>query len=99
MKCLWLDMATGTELGDVPNHEKRTFEQLGWVEPATALARVLVSDAALTSSDPYAGTKFDKADHITHNNQQFYVLQVIPISASFNLPESYYVWLSSTKQH
>ena len=99
MPCLWFDMATGTELSDMPSHEKRTFEQLGWTEAASALARVLVSDAALNTSNPYAGTRFDKADHVEHNNQRFYVLQVIPISASFNLPESYYVWLSSTKQH
>lgn len=99
MPCLWLDMASGTDISELPTHEQRKYLQLGWTEKATAMARVLVSDAALDPNNPYGGTRFDRADYVSFGGGKFFVLQLIPISASFKEPESYYVWLASNKQH
>jgi hypothetical protein len=95
--CLWLDMATGTALGDGPGDERTRFSRIGWVPQATAVARVLVADVALDPAKPYGGTRFDRADHVEYQGGRFRVLQTTPIAAGNALPTSYYIWLVGSK--
>lgn len=97
VQCLWTDMATGSQMTDNPSVDKFRYNQLGWVRDASALARVLISETALDPTNPYAGTKFDAADHIVYQNRRYRVLQVNPIEASFGTPVSYYVWVTGNQ--
>lgn len=97
VKCLWADMATSSEMTDRPSTDRYIYNQLGWVRDATAVARVLVSETALDPTNPYAGTKFDAADHILYQSRRYRVVQVVPIEASFGIPVSYYVWLTGNQ--
>lgn len=97
LACLWMDVATGAELSDRTNPEAIRFAQVGWVAEATALARVLVSEAALDTTNPYKGTKFDKAVRVEHFGQRYRVLQVVPFGSGSKLPVTYHVWLVGNK--
>ena len=98
IKCLWHDLATTNELRDRVGQEAYEFKQLGWVRDATALARVMVSEAALDTTNPYAGTKLDAADHVVYKTRRFRVLQVSVMGSSVGSPVSYYVWLTGNQQ-
>lgn len=98
LKCLWHDVATTDELSDRTSAEKYQFEQLGWVRGATALARVLVSEAALDITNPYAGTKLDASDHIMYYGRRFRVLQTSIMGSGLGTPVSYHVWLEGNQR-
>ena len=93
LKCLWLDALTGREATDVVHTEVRKVLQAGWVVGATCMARVLVSEAALDPTNPYAGTKLDAADHVVFRGARFRIMQITPIGAGFGPPTTYHVWL------
>lgn len=97
IKCLWLDMATGAELTDRTSAEAIRFAQIGWIAEATAVARVLVTDVALDTTNPYAGTKFDKVARVEHFGQHYRVLQVVPFGSGSKIPVTYHVWLVGNK--
>lgn len=93
VKCLWYDVPTGRELND------RTLEpilmgKIGWVMGATALARVLVSEIANDTDQPYEGTKIDKAEHAEFRGRRYKIVQVVPFSSGLYVPVTYHVWLS-----
>lgn len=98
MPCLWLDVATGGELTDRTTEEARRFQQLGWIASASAVARVLVSDAADDPTDPYGDTKFKRCSYVTYRNQPYRVLQVVPFSSGSKLPITYHVWLVGDRE-
>jgi hypothetical protein len=89
--CLWLDSyvsVAGTPVDAI------VTGRVGWVQGATALARVAVADAAL-DPDNYAGdTIFTAADHVEFQGRRYKVIAVEPVAASFRLPVSYHVWLA-----
>ncbi len=91
MSCLWLDVAAArnaTLTGD------RIQASLGgWVELATAQARVAVRDAALDTDNPWGRTVFDGADYVEAQGRRYKVIGVEPIGASFAHPATYAVWL------
>lgn len=93
LKCLWLDALTGREATDVVHTEVRNPLQAGWAAGATAMARVLVEEAALDATNPYAGTKLDAADHVEFRGARFRIMQITPVGASFGPPTTYHVWL------
>lgn len=97
INCLWLDIATGGELTDRLSNEAIRYRSLGWISEATAVARVLVSDVALDSTNPYTGTKFDKVERVEHFNQRYRVLQVVPFGSGSKVPVTYHVWLVGNK--
>lgn len=95
--CLWLD--TYASVVQALNVDKIRALNVGWIEGATALARVSVTDAALDASKPHGDTIFTGAERVEHDGNRFRVLSVQPIGASFYPPYTYYVWLSgATKQ-
>lgn len=87
MPCLWLDALSSSRTGI------RSAVQTGWLEGATAMARVLARDCAVDVTNAEAGTVFDAADHVVFNGTRYRVLQTTPIGASFGMPISYHVWL------
>lgn len=88
VKCLWLDALSSSS----PDGTRRVL-QGGWVDGATAMARVLARDVAVDTTNPEAGTIFDAADHVVFLGTRYRVLQVTPVGASFGPPVSYHVWL------
>lgn len=91
MSCLWTDMvsAVGTDLARDPINRFPA----GWVEGASAVARVLVEDAALDVTNPHGQTVFTGCSHVEFAGKRFTVLSVKVPHASFDIPVSYYVWL------
>jgi hypothetical protein len=92
LSCLWLDT---TVLG--PKDMTRVT-RLGWVEGATALARVLVADAALDAAVPTGHTVFTGAEVVEFHGMRYRVLAVEPVGASFRAPLTYHVWLTGGGQ-
>lgn len=90
MPCLWMDEAA--VLSDNAFNQYKVA-QLGWVQGATALARVLVSDAALVATNPYAGTKFDAGSKVTYQGRAYMILSVQPFGSGSRIPVTYHVWL------
>ena len=89
VSCLWLDSySSRTMTPDSIGHDR-----VGWRAGATALARVLVSDTALTS-DPWADTIFTGAEVVEHRSHRYRVQAVEPVGASFSEPLTYHVWLT-----
>jgi hypothetical protein len=94
MPCLWLDtisLTSASRLGF--GSDAVNFPAAGWVQGATAMARVLVDDAAVDPDDPSAGTKFDACEEVEFQGKRYRILQIDPISASFSLAYTYAVWL------
>lgn len=94
LKCLWLDALTGREATDVVHTEPRKAFPGGWVVGATSMARVLVEEAALDPTNPYAGTHLDSCEYVEFRGARFKVVQVTPVGASFGPPITYHVWLA-----
>lgn len=92
LTCLWLDSYGGTTN---ITHEYRVG-RVGWLATADALARVLVADAALDVTQPWGETVFDGAEAVEFNGRRYRVLGVQPVSGSFTVPLTYYVWLAGT---
>lgn len=91
LKCLWLD-TYGSVVQAVNADRIRTLN-VGWMEGATALARVAVDDAALDPTKPLGDTVFTGAERVEFSGSRFRVLNVQPVGASFYAPYTYYVWL------
>lgn len=91
--CVWFDRTTVVFRGD-----NRTADQLGWIEPAQALARVLSSDLLVDPEDPALGTHLTGALAIEHNGKRYRVLQTDDISIGSVPAYSYAIWLIGAKQ-
>lgn len=90
IRCLWHDRPTDAD-NPVPN--RATPLAVGWYEEATALARVLVADAALDPESPRAGSHFDHAEYVEFQGMRYDVLNVTPVAAGFSHPATFAVWL------
>lgn len=88
MKCIWTDR---TSL--MVSMDNRAVQQLGWIESARAMARVLVEDAAIDPDEPSKGTIFVDASYVEHEGRRFRVLQIDPIGIGTLAAYSYAVWL------
>lgn len=88
LRCLWLDSYTSRMVNSEPIRRNR----IGWREGATAVARVLVSDAALTS-DPWGDTVFTGAEIVEHGGHRYRVDAIDAVGSSFSAPLTYHVWL------
>jgi len=86
--CLWLDAFSGRTM--TPDMIRRT--RVGWREEATALARVLVSDVALTD-DPWGNTIFTGAEVVEHAGHRYRIDSVELVGSSFGSPITYHIWL------
>jgi hypothetical protein len=92
VSCLWLDVAAQQNI--TFGHDLTRMGLLGWVQGATAQARVAIADCALDADDPYSGTIFDGCEVVVANGRRYRVLGVEPIGPSFQAPYTYAVWLA-----
>lgn len=95
LKCLWYDLPSGLSLAT--GDEKRDHISIGVVEGATALARVLVKEAATDKAKPYGITVFSDAEEVNYQGLRFEIIQVTPMGSGRGLPVSYHCWLKGTK--
>ena len=95
LKCLWYDLPSGLSLST--GDEKRDHLQIGYVEGATALARVLVKEAAIDVDKPYGTNVFSDAEEVNYQGLKFEIVQVTPMGSGRGLPISYHCWLKGTK--
>jgi hypothetical protein len=96
LRCLWAD---GVAQGDLERAAERAMRrEVGWYTEATAVARVLVSEAAIDPANPWAGTIFDTAHHVEFRNQRFDVVQWTPVSAGDLTPITYAIWVRGAQQ-
>lgn len=93
LKCLWLDVTT--QIPAPLNKEARVIEAVGWIDGLQAVARVAVSDAAIDATDPLGDTVFTDCLKVVFQGHDYKVLTVKPLSASFRMPVTYYVGLTS----
>jgi len=91
LKCLWLD--TYGSVVQAVNADRMRALTVGWLEGATALARVAVDEAALDPAKPLGDTVFTDAERVEFGGSRFRILSVQPVGASFYAPYTYYVWL------
>jgi hypothetical protein len=91
LPCLWLDSFGNLVLSLQTERVKAGLS--GWYASATAMARVLVSDAALDPDDPWGDTVFTGADYVEHSGHRYQVVAVDGLGASMGPPVTYYVWL------
>jgi hypothetical protein len=89
MPCLWLDAITVALQG----RNQWNHLLIGMVPGATAIARVLIEDAALDADAPEGGTEFERCSYVEHAGKRYRVLEVKPVGAGFYDPYTYYVWL------
>lgn len=97
MKCLWLDVASTLTTGDSPSIERLKQSAVGLVEGATALARVLVEDAAVDPAKPFGKTVFDACEVVEFHERRYRVVRVDRVSRSFANPVTYSLWLAGSQ--
>jgi hypothetical protein len=92
MPCLWLDAYIGLSRGGDAALQRRT----GWVQNATALARVLLTDGLVDPTDLNGPTVFDAAEFIEFNGRKFRLIATELIGSSFAPADSLHVWLEGS---
>ena len=89
--CEWFDAMNNTQLR-LP-YEDANRRQVAWVQGATAMARVLMEDAALDPTKPYDTTVFTGAQYVEFEGERWDVVQTTPASSGFTPVLTYFVWL------
>jgi hypothetical protein len=94
LTCLWLD----APLSERPTGDMVRDRQVGWVDGAIALARVLWEDALVDLDEPHRGTWLDLAERVEHAGLSFRVLKVEKMGPSFRAPHSVSIWLAGSNK-
>jgi hypothetical protein len=95
MPCLWSDSfhTIKTRTSTALAKSNREFGSIGWVEGAEALARVLLTDAAVDPNDLNGPTVFSEILYLESAGRRYKVLGEDRISKGFTDAISCYVWL------
>lgn len=91
LKCLWYSAYEGA----VGSARRNSWDRLSatWVAEADSLARVLCSDAEVTSGMSFGDSIFTTCSHVEFQGKQYKVVGVHPVTSGWKEAKTLHVWL------